>query len=299
METIDDQFMLTDFAKMFRVSCLFVSCICQPSDIILPSGKQYQLVSDSSYNLRSVISPSRSRFEFGRFLSLGVDRDIYRFPTFSTLSSSSSSLSNISSLGFFAVDYDSLGRPTMTRYPSGYRRIVRRYGSLGELRTIAFDRTNFDYRYDPDSMKLTQIRTVDVPSGDIIFSLEYGDPHDALITSHNVTAPRGFSSATFRYSHDEFLRVSAVDALVGDVKLPLVLTERQKETGRLDRMSGFAFRRGSTRNGQRTVTRDENIEISREMDISGRQTDVSYTFNNYVVFSLEVSTFHACWLLIV
>jgi len=52
----------------------------QPTDVILPSGKQYQLQYDEHGNLHQLIMPSLSRHQFTSLTSLGVHRLIYWAP---------------------------------------------------------------------------------------------------------------------------------------------------------------------------------------------------------------------------
>jgi hypothetical protein len=162
---------------------------------------------------------------------------------------------------------------------------------MGQLSVIAFDQTDIEYHYNPESMKLDRIQTIDLLSGNRSSVLEYGDSSEALITSHSVSyfIDIALASAYFRYEYDPYYRVSSIGATLGGVELPSSTYRYRAETGLLEQMLGFQFQVGTAQNGQRLVTRDSNIEMSWELDSFGRQTDVSYTFNNYIVFTLEVS----------
>jgi len=263
---------------------------CQTTEVQLPSGKQYQLQYDSSSNLRAVVTPSLSSHQFGRLISPVIDRDIYWPPTTRSGVVSSAGAS-AEPKGAFVSDYDAAGRLLRTSYPSGRRRTVYRYGSVGHLSVIAFDQTNVEYSYHLDSMKLIRIQSVDLVSGNRSFVLDYGDATEALVTSHNVTPPadEGLVTACFRYAYDDHLRVSWTNSTLGDVVLPALPFEYSVETGQLVKMAAFGFRSESTTGGRRIVAQDLNVEIARDLDGFGRVTDVSYTFSSYVVFVLEVS----------
>jgi hypothetical protein len=259
----------------------------QSTEITLPSEKQYQLHYDVNHNLRSVVTPGLAHHHFGRLISPGTDRDIYWPPTTKSISGTTASVSKDS----VAFDFDGAGRRIRTSYPSGRRRVVYRYGSLGQLNVIAFDQTDIEYRYNPESMKLDKIVMTDLVSGNRSSVLEYANSSEALITSHNVSShvDVALASANFRYEYDAHFRTSLISVTISGTRLPSSVYQYRKETGLLEQMSGFQFQVGTTQNGQRIVTRDGNIEMSRELDGFGRQTDVSYTFNNYIVFTLEVS----------
>ena len=57
--------------------CLMV---VQPTDLILPSGKQYQLAYDEHGSLRQFVLPSLARHAFASLTQLGAHRLLYRAP---------------------------------------------------------------------------------------------------------------------------------------------------------------------------------------------------------------------------
>jgi hypothetical protein len=236
--------------------------------------------------LKSVVTPGLAHHHFGRLIAPGTDRNIYWPPTTKSISGTIAPVSRDP----VAFDYDGAGRHIRTSYASGRRRVVYRYGSLGHLSVLAFDQTDVEYHYNPESMKLDKIQMTDLVSGNRSSVLEYANSSEALITSHNVSSyvDVTLSPAYFRYEYDAHFRTSSVSVTIGDIRLPSSVYRYRIETGLLEQMSGFQFQAETMQNGQRIVIRDSNIQMSRELDGFGRQTDVLYTFNNYIVFTLEV-----------
>ena len=87
-----------------------------------------------------------------------------------------------------------------------------------------------------------------------------------------------------RYTHDAWLRRASATTTVGGRALPPLHYAYDAATGRVAGVTPFTFERP---HAHRRVTRDHSVEIVRELDSRGRQTDVWYRFNNHVVFTVE------------
>lgn len=196
-------------------------------------------------------------------------------------------------------DYDPLGRLARVAHPSGRRTVAYRYrGATSQLDTAAFDRTDVRYRYSPDGAETDWQRAavVDALTGSRIGGLlDVGYGPGRLVTSQNVTttSTTGTVTARFRYAYDNHFRLSRLEAGVGPTQLPAFEFSYSVDTGRVERLGPLAIRYSSgseTRTPGTTVVRDSNVVVSVERDGTfGRPTDWKYTFNNYIVFSMEVS----------
>lgn len=252
----------------------------QPTDVILPSGKQYQFHYDEYGNLKSVVMPSQSRHHLYSLTTFGVQRILYRPPD---------------SHNFYIQDFDSAGNLLQVTYPSGHRRLTAYYHrKTGQPSHLFYDWTKVSYGYygdDSEVLHSVNVSNVFRSSSDAapFCALVYGS-HSSLVTVHEVTFEAGgvgLVDARFRYTYDRNLRVDSTQAELGNRSLRSVTHGYDQETGRLQRVGAFTIEYGD--HGQRVTTRDSNVEIVREFDRLGRLADVRYRFNvDHEVFSLGV-----------
>ena len=216
--------------------------------------------------------PSATRHHFCSLTSLGLYRRMYRPPE---------------SHGLYTQEYDTVRRLVQIRYPSGHRRIVRYYNEQGRLRSVVVDHADIDYVYHKDAQTLKSINVSSQAGEHYVCALLY-EPDGALVTAHSVQfngSQQAFIGANFHYTYDRNFRISLVQGRIGTKNMRSVLIGYDPTTGRLAKVSPFAFEYPHT---HREIIRDANMEIVREFDRHGRPTDVWYRFNNNIVFTLDV-----------
>ena len=192
------------------------------------------------------------------------------------------------SRGLYMQDYNSAGQLTHIGYPSGHRQIFFYYNKNGQPRRMFFDWTSVGYGFYGDTKILRSV-TINSNNSELNYfcGLIY-EPHSTLATSHSVVfnnSKIGFIAAKFLYSYDRNFRINLTQASLGDKVFKPVEYSYSIDTGRLDKMFPFTFEYPHI---QREITKDGNMEVVRDFDRFGRQTDVWYKFNNYIVFTMEV-----------
>jgi YD repeat-containing protein len=246
----------------------------QPTDVILPSAKQYQLQYDEAGGLRTVTTPSLARHHFHSLMLIGRRRYVYRPPGAATSGS------------VYMRDYDSIGRLIDERYPSDNRRVTYRYDDNDRLVAVYHDWFDITLAYNGKT-SLISFANVSCQTNSDPFSstLRYEWNSALLVTQEIIVSgiPNNVS-AMFRYSYDTYFRVSFMESLIDGKTLPTEEYTFDETTGRLNKTFPFVFERP---HAHREVARDVNVEIVREFDTRGRPTDVWYRFNNHVVFTLE------------
>lgn len=252
----------------------------QPTDVILPSGKQYQFHYDEYGNLRSVVMPGQSKHHLYSLTTFGVQRILYRPPE---------------SHSFYIQDFDSAGNLLQVSYPSGHRRLTAYYRKTGQPSHLFFDWTKVSYGYYGDGEVLHSVNVSNVFHSSVFCALVYG-PNSSLVTNHEVAFEgggpgggpvAGLIDARFRYAYDRNLRVESTEAELGNRSLRSVARRYHPDTGRLQRVGAFTVEYGD--HDQRVTTRDSNVEIVREFDRLGRLADVWFRFNvDHVVFNMDV-----------
>jgi len=186
------------------------------------------------------------------------------------------------------MDYNTIGQLVRIQNPSGYRRIYFKYETGGLLSSIYYDNTELQFHYYASTKKLYKASSVSTLVGQnyscaLLFG--YGD---ALVTSHGIVFNDTNSRlvyAEFRYAYDDYFRYATVDGTVAGKTLRTVTYNYSADTGRVETVSPFVFEYPRL---HREVTRDANVEIVREFDRYGRAVDVWFSFNNYIVFTVEI-----------
>ena len=110
-------------------------CQQKPTEVTLPSGKQFQLRYDDIGNLRGVVTPSLSHHAFHSLHSFTLYRQILRPSTVAA--------------GVYSRNFDSNGRPLSVSYPSNHRRLTYHYSRHGNRVSVFVDWTDQIYDFDP------------------------------------------------------------------------------------------------------------------------------------------------------
>lgn len=244
----------------------------QATDVILPSGKQYQLHYDDFGNLKAITMPNLSKHYFHSLISLGFTRQLYRPP---------------GSHGMYLRDYNAAGQLLQFQYPSNHRRATYYYSNNSNHVTVFADWTNAEYDYHPDTRRLLSASVSDLSGSGYSCQMAY-QLSNTVALGYSVTFNRsghGLVNASFRYIYDLHSRLAIRELTIGGKSLKPVQYNYSEETGRVIRLQSFIFEYPRI---HREVIRDSNVEITREYDRYNRITDVWYRFNTYVVFTLEV-----------
>ncbi|ELU08904.1 hypothetical protein CAPTEDRAFT_159800 [Capitella teleta] len=244
----------------------------KPTDVILPSGKQYLFHYDHHGNLRAITMPNLARHQFHSLTSLHLHRLMYRPP---------------SSHGVYIQDYNSIGQLIQVLYPSNHRRMVYAYTLLGQPKSVLFDWTEVTYAYYPKSQVLHSVNISSFVSYNYNCSLVFLSG-EALVAEHAVLfdgSDMDLMSARFHYAYDQNFKVASFEAYVANEAFRAYNLTYDPKSGRLTRMKDFNFEYPKI---HKEILRDSNVQIIREFDNYGRNTDVWFKFNNHVVFNLEV-----------
>jgi len=215
-------------------------CLLQPTDVLLPSGRQYQLhYSTDNGGLVALTTPSLAHHQFQHIESLGIDRIIYQPPDSSPIRPS------------YIRDYDSLGRVSQVIYPSGHRRIT--YNYHGYRKVIFYDWTDVTIDYNSTSGQLSDAKLTDrlatnfsvsiryIMSGPLVNtqSISFGVEQSVgknKESSSRVESSGNLTGATFQYTYDPVsLNVVGVEAMFGDQLLGTAQFNYSSDTGRLTR----------------------------------------------------------------
>lgn len=248
--------------------------LLQPSDVILPSGKQYQIHYDEFSNIRQIVLPSLARHTFLYIALPEIHRISYQPP---------------GTAGPYILDYNTHGQLVQTVYPSGHRRVLYHYNDFGLLSETIFDWTDVRRNYDSGTLKLRSAIVETRGPAAYSCSLVYGGAGDALVSSHSVVCShhQGLElvGADFEYVYDSHFRTVSRQAKFGELGRTVQGLNYSTDTGRLVRMSGFRI---DYHGLQREVISDKNVQITIQLDKYSRLADEFYSFNDYMVFVKEV-----------
>lgn len=215
--------------------------------------------------------PNQAKHHFYSLTTLGLQRLIYRPPDSKSL---------------YIQDYNSNGQLETVHFPSGHRRVTYRYDRRSRLSNIFYDWTNVRYQYYGELDLLLGITLADLLQ-DYSCTLGY-QWNSSLVAVQSVIfngSLSGFMNAELVYTYESNFVVDSIKAFIGKSDLPTVSYVYDADTGRLEKVMQFSF---DYPHAHREITGDGNVEIVREFDRFGRQTDVWYRFNNYIVFTLEM-----------
>jgi len=253
--------------------CGCVLC-AQLTELILPSGRRYQFFYDNSSRLTSFVTPSRLRHEFQRLILPGIDRLLYRPPHAKQP---------------YLVDYDARGRPVSVVYPGRGRRVTYKYVTDDGDFDVLYDSTRVRHRSRTLNTDYTLgLHTSDVSQSDTNCSCHIRRTDNVTTTSVQVTlTARDIHdvSALFVYRRDRQRRVTSLDAVVANHKLPTINTSYSEQSGQLIHATPFTCRRH-----RHCVSEDGRVDVSRQYDAVNRLSQVVMTFSGRTVFTLQVCT---------
>jgi len=261
---------------MFRWVCVCVCVRAQLKELILPSGKRYLFYYDNSSRLTSFVTPSHLRHEFQRLTMPGIDRLLYRAPHVKQP---------------YIVDYDRRGRPVSVMYPRRARRVTYEYMSDRDDNDfdVMYDSTHVRHRRSTLNTDYT-VQTSDVKQSDVNCSCVIQRTDNMTTTSVQVTLTTSDShdvTALFVYRRDKQRRVTSLDVVIANHKLPTINMSYSDKSGQMMRATPFTCQQQRHRD-RHCVSDDARLDVSRQYDDVNRLNKVIMAFNRRIVFTLQV-----------
>ncbi|CAG5114545.1 unnamed protein product, partial [Candidula unifasciata] len=240
----------------------------KPTDIFLPSGKQYLFKHDKQGNLQSVMTPFLGHHHFNTLLTLGMRRFLYRAPGFSLP---------------YIEDFDAMGKLLQVIYPSEQRRVVHRYNDMGQRSLTMFDQTLIELTYHKEVLHLSQASLV---ARGYANKLTFGYL-SSLVHDSSVTFPQDASlvGASFKFSYDNnFRQVETMLNLSNNIS-SLSNRSYSNDNGKMSHIAGINV---EWLTEAKQLFRDGHIIMTREFDGYGRLMDVTVKFSGEVKFDLHI-----------
>ncbi|XP_061169948.1 teneurin-m-like isoform X4 [Saccostrea echinata] len=241
-----------------------------PTDIVMPSGKQYYLEYNSLGELEKIRTPDLGYHHFNHIISIGKQRYLYHIPGLSYP---------------YSEEYDGNGKLLMVVYPSEQRRVAYRYNSYSQPTTVLFDETQVELEYKEQILKLSQST---ISSGPYSCVETYGYS-GSLVSSYDMTFPKDdkLITGSFSYDYDDNFRITKIDAAFG-VRINGTSTSYTYDTntGKLKTLGplNLTFR---TMYDSETIS-DKYVTVTRSYDKYGRVENTKYRFDRDSVLTLKV-----------
>ncbi|PVD34980.1 hypothetical protein C0Q70_06261 [Pomacea canaliculata] len=171
----------------------------KPTDVFLPSGKQYLFHRDDSGRLKSVQTMVLGHHHFRTLMTIGRHRQLYTAPGMTQP---------------YITDYDTNGKLLEITYPSQQRHIVFRYNHIFQVSLIMFDQTQILHEYHPLAHRLS---TAELMSDTYDCRQTY-TYISALISKTVVTFPRDphLLTARMSFEYDNNFRLTSSTLLLSN-----------------------------------------------------------------------------------
>lgn len=262
---------MANFVYKFML-CNFTNCaffvFLQPTDVILPSGKQYLLRYDYLGNLVEVTMPGLGRHTFAALDTIAFQRSLYNPP----------------GLHFpYIEDYDASGKLVRVTYPSEDRRVAYRYNTIYQPVAILFDEAEVRFEYHKEIRKLSKAEVMQRTygcqqlyeySGALIhrFDLQFLLDHQLL-------------AAKFKYDYDNNFHLISINAWFSNNLTSVTNFSYNKHTGQLDSVKAFRMHKPLQ---DREMVHDKYVKFLKEYDNYGRLKDVQLKFDDKIQFMLQI-----------
>ncbi|XP_041356776.1 teneurin-m-like isoform X3 [Gigantopelta aegis] len=240
-----------------------------PTDVILPSGKQYQFTHDDQGRLRSVTTPVLGKHEFHTMLTVGVQRYMYQPPGLELP---------------FILDYDTNGKLRQIVHPGEMKRVYFRYNNHFQVSMILYDESEISFTYDP------YVQSV---SSGVILGRGYGcKTHysyiSSLVKEYSIAFPQDptLLGVNFTYGYDNNFRLSSYVATFSNNFTMSTNLSYSDVSGKLSRIKTLDIKWSGQ---DRQVLSDDHVMIVREYDSYGRLRDVQIKFDDNVRFMLQMN----------
>lgn len=241
-----------------------------PTDIVMPSGKQYYLEYNSLGELEKIRTPDLGYHHFNHIVSVGKQRYLYYVPDLPYP---------------YTMEYDGNGKLLMVVYPSEQRRMIYRYNSYSQPITILFDETQVELEYDEQILKLSQ-STISSGAYSCVAAYSYAG---SLVSSYSLKFPKDSNliSGSFSYTYDDNFRIIQINSAFGArINETSTSFTYDADTGKLKTLGplNLTFR---TMYDSETIS-DNHATISRSYDKYGRVEIVQYRFDRDSVLTLKI-----------
>ncbi|XP_062616760.1 teneurin-2-like [Saccostrea cucullata] len=241
-----------------------------PTDIVMPSGKQYYLEYNSLGELEKIRTPDLGYHHFNHITSIGKQRYLYHIPGLSYP---------------YSEEYDGNGKLLMVVYPSEQRRVAYRYNSYSQPTTVLFDETQVELEYNEQILKLSQ-STISSGPYSCVETYAYSG---SLVSSYDVTFPKDdkLITGSFSYTYDNNFRITKIDAGFGvHINGTSTSYTYDTNTGKLKTLGplNLTFR---TMYDSETIS-DKFVTVTRSYDKYGRVENTKYRFDRDGVLTLKV-----------
>ena len=207
----------------------------QLTQVILASGKSFQLHYDNSSRLTTLVTPSHHRHEFQRLIMPRIDRLLYRPPHLNDP---------------YIVDYDTRGRLLSVMHPQRHRRVTYDYTSDDRDFDVFYDLSHVRHRTKLHTNYTSTTNTVDYFDVNCSCVMERTD--NVTMTSVQVMLTNCTRHhhdhhdtddvqlvGSFVYTRDSRWRVTSLDAVVAGHKLPTTKFQFSNKSGQMTHASPF------------------------------------------------------------
>ncbi|XP_071087575.1 teneurin-m-like isoform X3 [Haliotis cracherodii] len=241
----------------------------KPTDIILPSGKQYLFEHDTEGHLAAVTTPVLGKHLFHRVLSLGIQRYLYQPPGIDLP---------------FIMDYDTNGKLKHVRHPGEQRCVYYRYNNHFQRSEILFDKTSVKFVYNPDVQRLAST-TLKMSGYSYIANYSY---ISSLVKTMTVSFPHDQDLLGVNFTHDydnNFRLIATVAVFTNNVTL-ISNNTYSDINGKLSKVKTIDIKWAAQ---DKEVLNIGSINIIREYDSYGRMRDIQFKFAENVRFTLQIN----------
>ncbi|XP_076467550.1 teneurin-3-like isoform X4 [Babylonia areolata] len=241
----------------------------KPTDVIVPSGKQYLFHRDASGRLQSVETMVLGQHHFRTLLTIGRLRHLYTAPGMTQP---------------YIRDYDTNGKLLQLLFPSQQRRVVYRYNHHFQESLILYDQTQILHEYHPKAQRLSMVELIS-PDYECRQTFSY---ITSLLRNTIVTFPHDHrlvgASMTFEYDNN-FRLISSSVVLSNNLTMNYNLSFDDK-TGRLRSLNDLTI---SWQSPDNQTFSNGFVLITREYDGYRRLADVKIRFGKSVRFMLQIN----------
>ncbi|KAK6173150.1 hypothetical protein SNE40_016661 [Patella caerulea] len=244
----------------------------KPTDVILPSGKQYLFHHDVQGNLHSVTTPVLGKHQFHTVLSVGIQRMLY-IPPGIVLP--------------FIMDYDTNGKLLRVLHPGDTKRVHYRYNNHFQVSKVIFDETDVSFTYNS---KVQRMASAKLLSRGYSCVLQY-DYISSLVKSYTLHFPQDPTlqgiNITLVYDNN-FRLAESVARLTNNISMTNMLSY-SSITGKLNSIKDIVIDWPSQ---ERQVLTNADFKTTREYDNYGRLQEIKMEFAGNIRYMLHINYDH-------
>ncbi|XP_070197746.1 teneurin-m-like isoform X2 [Littorina saxatilis] len=241
----------------------------KPTDVFLPSGKQYLFHRDTSGRLQFVETMVLGHHHFRTLLTIGKLRHLYTAPGMTQP---------------YITDYDTNGKLLQVLHPSQQRRVVFRYNHHFQVSLILFDQTQILHEYQPQAQRLS---TTELISPDYEYRQTFSYLA-SLVRNTVVTFPHDqhLVGASMTFDYDDNFRLTSSSVVLSNNQTMNYNMTFDVRTGQLKQLKNLKVTWLTPDN---QTFSDGFVRVTREFDGYGRLTDVKIHFDSSTRFMLQIN----------